>query len=189
CVRRKVDFRFGADVRRIVVKDVRAAGVELADGTVEDAESVVAGVAPAVLDGLLPDRAVRGAVPAQREAARPSRLTVHLALRGARPADIPHRTVVHGADRAAEAAWLFDGAPRPGRPTVAVLRTGDAAQVPDADHEAVTVTATVPGGGRVGEEDVAAVVAAARRAVPDLDGRLLWQEARTPQDVAEATGA
>jgi phytoene desaturase len=198
CAARRVEFRFGAGVRRIVVKDGRAAGVELADGTVEDAEFVVAGVAPTVLDGLLPDGRARGAaqdsarrtVPAQREAALPSRLTVHLALRGARPEGTPHRTVVHGSDRAAEAAWVFDGGPRPGRPTVAVLRTGDPAQVPDAEHEAVTVTATVPGGGApVGEEDVAAVVEAAGRAVPDLADRLLWSHAGTPRDIEEATGA
>ncbi|MFI7008080.1 phytoene desaturase family protein [Streptomyces sp. NPDC050145] len=188
CERRKVEFRFGAQVRRIVVKDGRAAGVELADGSVEDAEFVVAGVAPGVLERLLPGRAPRGAVPARPEAAAPSRLTVHLALRGDRPEDIPHRTVVHGTDRAAEAAWLFDGAPRPGRPTIAVLRTGDAGQAP-AGHEAVTVTATVPNGARVGEDLVASVVAAAGRAVPGLGERLLWQEARTPQDVAETTGA
>ncbi|MEV3853561.1 NAD(P)/FAD-dependent oxidoreductase [Streptomyces sp. NPDC050095] len=189
CLERKVEFRFGAAVTRIVEKDGRAAGVELMDGSVEDAEFVVAGVAPSVLDGLLAGRAVRGEVPAQSEAAVPSRLTVHLALRGARPEGTPHRTVVHGADRDAELAWLFDDGPRPARPTAAVLRTGDPSQVPDADHEAVTVTVTVPPHARVAEADVEAVLSAAERAVPGLRDRLLWHEVRTPQDIAEATGA
>ncbi|MBO1333393.1 NAD(P)/FAD-dependent oxidoreductase [Streptomyces sp. VRA16 Mangrove soil] len=189
CLKRKVEFRFGSAVTRIVEKDGRAAGVELADGTVEDAEFVVAGVAPPVLDGLLPGRPVRDGGPAPTGTAPPSRLTVHLALRGARPEGTPHRTVVHGSGRDAELAWLFDGAARPHRPTVTVLRPGGAGQVPDGEHEGVTLTVTVPSHARVTDADVEAVVAAAERAVPDLRERLLWHEARTPQDIAEATGA
>ncbi|MFJ9177950.1 phytoene desaturase family protein [Streptomyces sp. NPDC102360] len=189
CLKRKVEFRFGSAVTRIVAKDGRAAGVELADGTVEDAEFVVAGVAPGTLSGLLPGRSVRAEGPAQRESAWPSRLTVHLALRGARPQDTPHRTVVHAADRDAELAWLFEGGAAPRRPTVAVLRTGDASAVPDAGHEAVTLTVTVPAHARVEEADVERILAAAERAVPGLRERLLWHEVRTPQDIAEATGA
>ncbi|MEV5609401.1 NAD(P)/FAD-dependent oxidoreductase [Streptomyces sp. NPDC052225] len=189
CLKRKVEFRFGADVSRIVEKDGRAAGVELADGSVEDAEFVVAGVAPSVLDRLLAGRSVRGEVPAQSESALPGRMTLHLALRGARAEGTPHRTVVHGPDREAELAWLFDGGPRPVRPTVTVLRPGDAAQVPDAAHEAVTVTVTVPPHARVAEAEVESVLTAAERAVPGLRDRLLWHEVRTPQDIAEATGA
>ncbi|NEB75863.1 NAD(P)/FAD-dependent oxidoreductase [Streptomyces sp. SID14478] len=189
CLQRRVEFRFDADVTRIVEKDGRAAGVELGDGAVEEADFVVAGVAPSVLDGLLAGRSVRGEVPAQSESALSSRLTVHLALRGARPEGTAHRTVVHGADRDAELAWLFDGGPRPDRPTVAVLRTGDPSQVPDAGHEAVTVIVTVPAHARVGGADVEAVLAATQRAVPDLRERILWHEIRAPQDIAETTGA
>ncbi|WP_338695697.1 NAD(P)/FAD-dependent oxidoreductase [Streptomyces sp. Q6] len=189
CLKRKVEFRFGAAVSRIVEKDGRAAGVELADGSVEDAEFVVAGVAPGVLDGLLSGRSVRGEVPAQSESAVPARMTLHLALRGARPEGTAHRTVVHGADRDAELAWLFDGGAPPVRPTVTVLRPGDAAQVPDAGHEAVTATVAVPAHARVAEADVESVLAAVERAVPDLRERLLWHEVRTPRDIAEATGA
>ncbi|MGY0023389.1 phytoene desaturase family protein [Streptomyces sp. YJ-C3] len=189
CLKRRVEFRFDAAVTRIVVKDGRAAGVELADGSVEDAEFVVAGVAPGVLDGLLPDRSVRGEVPARPESSVPSRLTVHLALHGPRTEGTPHRTVVHGADRDAELAWLFDGGPWPARPTVAVLRTGDPSQVPDAGHEAVTVTVTVPPHARVSEAGLEAVLTAAERTVSGLRDRLLWHETRTPQDIAEATGA
>ncbi|MFI0236653.1 phytoene desaturase family protein [Streptomyces sp. NPDC016845] len=189
CLERGVEFVFGADVTRIVVKDGRAAGVELAGGAVEDAGFVVAGVAPSVLDALVPGRALRGEVPARSEAGVPSRLTVHLALRGARPGDVPHRTVVHGADRGAELAWLFEGGPRPARPTVTVLRPGEAAQAPDAEHEAATVIVTVPPHARVDEADVEAVLAATERAVPGLRDRLLWHEVRTPRDIADGTGA
>ncbi|WP_372348722.1 phytoene desaturase family protein [Streptomyces sp. KL116D] len=189
CLKRKVEFRFGSAVTRVVVRDGRAAGVELADGSVEDAEFVVAGVAPRVLDGLLAGQGVRGEVPAQSETSWPSRLTVHLALRGAAPEGTAHRTVVHSPDRDAELAWLFDGGARPPRPTVTVLRAADPAQVPDAGHEAVTVTATVPAHARVAEAEVESVIAAAERAVPGLRERLLWHEVATPQDIAAATGA
>ncbi|WP_159062380.1 phytoene desaturase family protein, partial [Streptomyces caniscabiei] len=49
CLARRVEFVFGAEVTGIVEKDGRAAGVELADGTVTGADHVVAGVAPEVL--------------------------------------------------------------------------------------------------------------------------------------------
>ncbi|MFI7386872.1 phytoene desaturase family protein [Streptomyces sp. NPDC049813] len=189
CVRRKVEFRFGTAVTGIVVKDGRAAGVALAGQAAEDADFVVAGVAPGVLAGLLPGRAAHGEVPARSEAALPSRLTVHLALRGPRPEGTPHRTVVHGTARDAELAWVFDGGPRPGRPTVTVLRSGEAGQVPDDGHEAVTVTVTVPSHARGEAADVDAVLAQAGQAVPGLRERLLWHEVRAPRDIAEATGA
>ncbi|MET8475024.1 NAD(P)/FAD-dependent oxidoreductase [Streptomyces sp. NPDC006422] len=189
CVKRKVEFRFGSAVTRIVEKDGRAAGVELADGTVEDADFVVAGVAPGVLAGLLPERSPRAGGPGQRESAWPSRLTVHLALRGARPEGTPHCTVVHARDRDAELAWLFEGGAAPSGPTVAVLRTGDPTGVPDAEHEAVTLTATVPHHARVEEADVERLLAQAEHAVPELRERLLWHETGTPQDIAAATGA
>lgn len=60
CVARRVEFRFEAPVARIVEKDGRATGVELADGEVADADFVVAGVAPGALDALAPGTALRG---------------------------------------------------------------------------------------------------------------------------------
>ena len=146
---RKVAFEFDAPVARIVEKDGRAAGVELADGRVVEADFVVAGVAPGVLDELLPGRALRAEDSVAPQSALPSRLTVFLALRGARPADAAHRTVVHAADREAELASLFGGGTAVAeRPTVTVLRPDDASVVPDADHEAVTLVVTVARGAR-----------------------------------------
>ncbi|WP_221355486.1 phytoene desaturase family protein [Streptomyces beigongshangae] len=198
CVARRVEFAFGAAVERIVEKDGRAAGLELAGGTVVEADFVLAGVAPGVLDRIGPVTAPRdgGDVPPRR--GFPSRLTVHLALRGPRPEGTAHRTVVHTDDRAEELKYLFDGGSDvPACPTVTVLRPDDPASVPDHAHEAVTLTATVPAyhgaSDRVSREVFArlaeAMVTRAGRAVDDLRDRVLWQEVRTPWDIADATGA
>lgn len=189
CVARRVEFHFGAEVARVLEKDGRAVGVELAGGAVADADFVVAGVGPGTLGRVTPGLPVRGTdgVPARH--GLPSRLTVLLALRGERPAGTAHRTVVHAPDRDAELGHVFDGgAAAP--PTVTVLRPDDPALVPDAGHEAVTLTAAVPAGAAAEELRGHAdrMLAAAERAVPGLRDRVLWHEVRTPADIAEATG-
>ncbi|MEU3195849.1 NAD(P)/FAD-dependent oxidoreductase [Streptomyces sp. NPDC006996] len=191
CLARRVEFHFGAEAAGVLEKDGRAAGLELADGSVAEADLVVAGVAPEVLDRLGRGTRVRGAggVPAQRGAA--SRVTVLLALRGGRPDGTPHRTVVHAEDRRAELESLF-GAPAglPARPTVTVLRPDDPALVPDAGHEAVTVTSAVPAGtGEAVDAHADRLITVAERAVPALRDRLLRYEVRTPADIAAETGA
>jgi phytoene dehydrogenase-like protein len=137
-----------------------------------------------------------GEVPPQRGAA--SRLTVLLALRGARPEGTAHRTVVHAAGREAELDALFGTPPgTAGAPTVTVLRPDDPGLVPDAGHEAMTLTATVPArpdpgncaGSEVFEHHADGVVAAAERAVPGLRERILWREVRTPADITAETAA
>ncbi|MEV1062178.1 NAD(P)/FAD-dependent oxidoreductase [Streptomyces sp. NPDC050263] len=197
CLARRVEFVFGAEVTRVLEKNGRAAGVELAGGTVADADFVVApgnvagdpaGVAgqPGSIAGL-PGRGAGEIGPQQ---GLPSRLTVLLALRGARPEGTAHRTVVHTADREAELESLFGTTPSvPARPTVTVLRPGDARLVPDGDHESVTLSAVVPSGARIRDEHLEALVAGAERAVPGLRDRVLWREVRTPADVARETGA
>ncbi|MFC8568118.1 phytoene desaturase family protein [Streptomyces sp. NPDC057245] len=196
CLARRVEFRFGTEVTSVVEKDGRVAGVESAEGPLEEAEFVVAGVAPDVLDRLCGGARAGSGVPAQRGGA--SRLTVLLALRGARPEGTAHRTVVHARDREAELDGLFGAAPgMAARPTVTVLRPDDPALVPDADHEAVTLSATVPALG-AGTDRSATEVSAqwaerlidvAERAVPGLRDRLLWHEVCGPAAVAAATGA
>ncbi|MFD6322100.1 phytoene desaturase family protein [Streptomyces sp. NPDC058442] len=199
CVARRVEFRFGAEVTGLLEKDGRVAGVEFTEGTspasggrtVAEADHVVAGVTPAVLDRLARGSRVRGdgEVPGRTGAA--SRLTVLLALRGGRPEGTPHRTVVHTEDREAELDSLT-GSPAglPAHPTVAVLRPDDPALVPDGAHEAVTLTSVVPQGAGTGlEEHAQRMITAAERAVPGLRDRLLRHEVRTPADIAEATGA
>ncbi|OQR64299.1 phytoene dehydrogenase [Streptomyces maremycinicus] len=183
CLARRVEFVFGAEVTRILEKDGRAVGVELAEGEVREADFVVA---PGNF-GALPARADGEVGPRQ---GLPSRLTVLLALRGARPRGTTHRTLVHSPDRDGELESLFGTAPSvPARPTVTVLRPDDPALVPDGDHEAVTLGAVVPAGADIGEEHVDALVAVAERAVPGLRDRVLWREVRTPADIARETGA
>jgi phytoene desaturase len=197
CVARRVEFHFGAEVTRVLEKDGRAAGVELADGAVAEADFVVAGVTPGALDHIVRGTAVRGAdaVPGQR--ALPSRITVLLALRGGRPEGVAHRTVVHPEDRESELGALF-GTPSglADNPTLTVLRPDDPELVPDSDHEAVTLTSVVPAqtdsGGSAAEVFGAyarRLIATAERVIPDLRERLLWHEVRTPADIAEVTGA
>ncbi|WP_055693858.1 phytoene desaturase family protein [Streptomyces prasinopilosus] len=206
CLARGVEFRFGAEVTGVLEKDGRAAGVEFTGGAsggsgsgsdrgdraVAGADHVVAGVTPGVLDRLVRGARVRGEGEVPGRPGTASRLTVLLALRGGRPEGTPHRTVVHARDREAELEFLFgSGTGLPAHPTVTVLRPGDPALVPDADHEAVVLTSAVPAGfaGPGPDEHARNMIAAAERAVPGLRGRLLHSGVRTPEDIAEATGA
>jgi phytoene dehydrogenase-like protein len=193
CLARGVEFRFGAgaEVGAVLEKAGSAVGVELADGTREEADAVVAGVSPWVLQPLLlraqatswrSDRLWQGVEPDSAPTG-PARLTVCLALRGARPADAAHRTVVHTDG---------DG------PAVTVLRPDDPALRPDDSSEAVTLSAAVSPHSPLGEVDWRAdgvadrsadsLVAVAERALPGLAGRLLWRAVHTPADTARATG-
>ncbi|KOU40016.1 phytoene desaturase family protein [Streptomyces sp. WM6378] len=196
CLARKVEFVFDAEVTRVNEKDGRAAGVELADGTAVEADHVVCGADPRGLERMLPGRELWAPGTVRPAAtARPSRFTVLLALRGARPSDAAHRTVVHSPSATAEARTAFAGTHN-APPTVTVLRPDDPAVRPDDGHEAVTLTATVAPDGPVDWTDEALVqryadelITAAARAVPELRERLLWHESRTPVHIAEATGA
>lgn len=196
CVRRRVEFVFGAEVTRILEKDGRAAGVELRDGTVAEADHVVAGVDPARL-ATLTDRVLDedGDVRADPHTPRPGRLTVLLALRGGRESGAAHRTVVHAPDRRAESDFLASpGGDQPPRPTVTVLRPDDPALRPDDAHESVVLSATVPAGAGREEPGRAApwadrLIDAAEAAMPGLRDRILWQEVRTPDHTDDETGA
>ncbi|WP_328722178.1 NAD(P)/FAD-dependent oxidoreductase [Streptomyces sp. NBC_00247] len=198
CLARRVEFVFGAEVVRVVEKDGRAAGVELADGARSEAGHVVMGVRPR--PDLVPGTAVwaAGDVPVQPRPGAgplPGRLVVMLSLRGGRDAGAPHRTVVHAPDGAAEQEALFAGR-LAGVPTVTVLRPDDPATRPDEDHEAVTLVATVAPHGPVDWKDpalreryAATVIAAAGKAVPGLRERVLDTEVRTPAETEAQTGA
>ncbi|MEU6592038.1 NAD(P)/FAD-dependent oxidoreductase [Streptomyces sp. NPDC046881] len=196
CLERRVEFVFGAEVVRVLEKDGRAAGVELADRTVAEADFVV-GAGPWRLRGLLPDRELYGAgdVPLDPEDRYPGRVVVCLALRGARESGAVHRTVVHSADADGDLD-LFRHGVLPDLPQVVVDRPDDPALRPDAGHESVVLTATVPSAAEYdwaapGAADAFAdrLVAAAERAVPGLRERVLWREVRTPLDTERETGA
>ncbi|WP_199831080.1 NAD(P)/FAD-dependent oxidoreductase [Streptomyces sp. NBRC 110028] len=212
CGKRKVEFCFEAEVTGIVEKDGRAAGVQLADGTVAEADVVVAGIDPALLPALLggqePWREGEDVTPGRGPGSGPpGRLSVFLALRGGRPDDAVHRTVVHTPDRAAELTAVFgetegkgsgdrDGLRAPSaHPTVTVLRPDDPATRPDDGHEAVTLSAVVAPHGPVDWTGAEAagqtadrLITAAEAAIPGLRDRILWREVRTPRHIAADTG-
>jgi len=200
CVARRVEFVFGAEVVSVTEKDGRAAGVELADGTVAEADFVVGG--PARLSGSPtghedPDGPDGGRSSRPRPGSGPrGRAVVCLALRGPRERGTAHRTVVHTADRGEELGHTFGAGAVPPRPTVWVDRPDDPLLRPDDGHESVVLTATVPSlahhdWAAAGAADAFAdrMVAAAERAVPGLRERLLWREVRTPLDTERETGA
>lgn len=196
CVARRVEFVFGAEVTRVLEKDGRAAGVELSDGSVTDADHVVADVDPARLRALT-ERPLDedGDVRADPDAPRPVRCTLLLALRGPREAGAVHRTVVHAPDREAELDFLASpGGDEPRCPTVTVLRPDDPALRPDDDHESAVVSAVLPGEATWADEGTVRrytdfLLKAAESAVPALRERLLWHEVRTPGDTESETGA
>ncbi|MER5358199.1 NAD(P)/FAD-dependent oxidoreductase [Streptomyces sp. NPDC002785] len=196
CLARKVEFVFGGEVARVVEKDGRAAGVELLDGTLAEADHVVLGARP--YPGLVPGHELwrDGDVAVQpRQGVVPGRFLVLLSLRDARPADAVHRTLVHPVDGGAEREAVFGGR-LADRPTVTVLRPDDPSTRPDDAHEAVTLMATVAPHGAVDWMDTAlrercadALIEAAGAAVPGIRERLLHAEVRTPAETAADTGA
>ncbi|SCK24639.1 NAD(P)/FAD-dependent oxidoreductase [Streptomyces sp. WMMB 322] len=189
CTERKVDFRFGCEVAQVLEEDGRAVGVKPAGGPDVPADAVVVGTAR------VPGRAAGDGAPQGVPAL--SRLTVLLALRGARPAGTAHRTVVHRADA-------------PGRP-LTVLRPDDPALRPDDGHEAAVLSVAVEpeeaGGageenglygqdwkdGQAGQDKASRLadrlLAAADAAGLDLGERVVWREVRTPRHIEEETGA
>ncbi|GAA1920215.1 NAD(P)/FAD-dependent oxidoreductase [Streptomyces sodiiphilus] len=164
CLARGVEFVFGAEAVRVLQRDGRAAGVELADGTRHEADAVVWGAAR----------------PGDRPAAG-SRVTVLLALRGPRPPGTAHRTLVHPARPLGDPLE---------HPVVLCLRPGDPALVPGPDHESAVLSAAVPAGGPADPVAFAdRLLATADAAGLGLGPRVLWREIRTPRDVEQDTGA
>lgn len=166
CAERGVAFEYGAEATGILRRAGRAAGVALADGSQREADTVVWG-------GAGPG----GATPTGR-----SRLTLLLALRGARPDGTPHRTVLHPADPFGDP--LRD-------PVVTVLRPGDPALLPDPESETAVLSAPVPAGPAAAPDlgDLARrLLEATDRAGLGLRERLRWQHVRTPADVERDTG-
>ncbi|WP_225831191.1 NAD(P)/FAD-dependent oxidoreductase [Streptomyces sp. NK08204] len=195
CLERKVEFVFGAEVTGVVEKDGRAAGVELADSTVAEADHVVADVDPARLRALT-ERPLDedGDVRAAPRSPLATRFTVLLALRGGREDGAVHRTVVHAPDAETELDLLASpGGDRPVCPTVTVLRPDDPALRPDDAHESVVLSAVVSAEAGWEQQDTVRrctdfLLEAAGSAVPGLRERLLWHEVRTPEHTESETG-
>jgi phytoene dehydrogenase-like protein len=133
--------------------------------------------------------------PGPGEPAAPGRFSLLLALRGARPADTAWRTVLHADDRAAELAAVFGAAPSPYPcPTVQLHRPDDPSLRPDQEHEAVTLTVTVPSQARfdwtapgVAEAYADRLLAWTDAAGAGLRERVLWRVVRTPADTERET--
>ncbi|WP_111602997.1 NAD(P)/FAD-dependent oxidoreductase [Streptomyces sp. Amel2xB2] len=198
CTERGVQFRFGREVVDVVTEGGAVRGVRPASGTQGGAERAPGGRESASRDLLDPrpqdfepaDAVVVGGARVPGSAAGAgedvtaavpalSRLTVLLALRGARPADTPHRTVVHRADA-------------PTRP-LTVLRPDDPALRPDDAHESAVLSVALRPDEADGEEAAARLAdrltEAADAAGLALGERVLWREVRTPRDVEAETGA
>ncbi|MGW7258638.1 phytoene desaturase family protein [Streptomyces sp. NPDC054834] len=196
CVARRVEFIFGAEVTGILEKEGRAAGVELVDGTVVEADHVVADVDPVRLRSLTEHPLdADGDVRTETLRSRPGRFTMLLALRGEREAGAAHRTVVHAPDAEIEQDFLASpGGDEPVRPTVTVLRPDDPAMRPAGAYESVVVSAVVPTDAGWEQESLVArfadlVLDATEAAIPGLRERLIWHEVRTPGAVEAETGA
>ncbi|MCK1815737.1 NAD(P)/FAD-dependent oxidoreductase [Streptomyces sp. XM4011] len=160
CEERGVEFVFGATARRVLERDGRAAGVELAGGERVAAEHVVWS-APGL-----------GAPPPGE-----SRFTVLVALDGPRPPQAPHRLLVHPADGGPVVRVL--------RPDDATLWPGEGA----GDHHTAVVSAMAPPQGAVDWRDAATTDRWTRRllAAAGLEN-IRWQEVRTPLDLERETG-
>ncbi|GAB7183675.1 NAD(P)/FAD-dependent oxidoreductase [Kitasatospora sp. Ki12] len=195
CELRKVDFRFDTPVTRVVVEDGRARGVETAGGRIP-ADLVLSAMDAGALFGRgladWPGKPAAG----WRPSGAPGRFVLLLALRGPRPEGTAHRTVVHAADPAAEERALTGAGPLCERPTVQVLRPDDPALRPDAAHESVVLTVTVPARGEVDWSAPGVADRYADRVLAHVDAaglglreRVLWRVVRTPEDTRRETGA
>ncbi|MEV8093565.1 FAD-dependent oxidoreductase [Kitasatospora sp. NPDC085879] len=166
CEQRRVEFRFGTRVAEVLTAGGRACGVRTEEGERIEADLVLSSSADPGLGWEKPGSGL-------------GRVTVQLALRGARPEDTVHRTVVHAADPAREHDALLHGESVPEGPTVQVLRPDDPTLVPDAGHEAVTLTVTC--GVREGDDlDAYAghLLDHLAKSGLDLRERVLWREVR-----------
>ncbi|MER5352968.1 NAD(P)/FAD-dependent oxidoreductase [Kitasatospora sp. NPDC002551] len=197
CEQRKVEFRFETPVAKVIVRDGRVCGVQTKGDRI-DADAVVSSIDARVLHTQWMSAAESSdewPAAAERLHGVPGRVSVLLALRGARPQDTAHRTVVHAGDPAAELAGVFDpGAPLTDRPTVQVLRPDDPSLHPEG-HEAVVLTATTPSldldWGAPGVADAFAdrMLDHVDAAGLNLRERLLWRVVRTPEHTERETGS
>ncbi|TXS50916.1 NAD(P)/FAD-dependent oxidoreductase [Streptomyces sp. t39] len=196
CLARGVRFVFDCAVTGVMTRDGRAVGVETGvEGPVE-ADAVVSGApVPSLYEEQVVAWERQDEWPHWQSPVRTGRVTVLLALRGGRPGDAAHRTVVHAPDAAGEWDAVAAGRVAP-RPTVTVLRPDDPLLRPDDAHEPVTLTATVPAvpaarasWAEAGPDVAELMVATAEAAVPGLRDRILWREVRTPDDIRAATGS
>ncbi len=202
CAERGVRVRTGCDVVRILTRDGRVVGVELADGEHLPADVVVADAdARAVYGRLVDDPRARRALRAlDRSTPSLSGVVLLLALRGRTPG-VAHHNVWFPADYDAEFDAVFSRSARPvDDPAVYACVPDDPRMRPDDAHESWFVLVNAPrhghGTGAIdwdepGRADAYAdhilEVLAARGT--DLRDRVVWRETRTPADLERSTRA
>ena len=104
-----VQLRTRASVRRVIVRDGRAIGVELETGERIDADAVIVNAAPQALDQGLFGAELTGCVSYERDAARSLSAVTWSALARARGFPLAHHSVLFSADYPAEFRALERG--------------------------------------------------------------------------------
>ena len=200
---RRVEVRLSTPADRIEVAGGRVTGVRLADGRVLPADVVVAAVPVSLVHRRLLDERSPGADRriASQDAGS-SLFTMLLAVRGRTEGLDASHTVWLPQDGDAALAEVFGRTPRPAEdPAIQVSISDDDATRPpgheawvvrvDAPrHRHPTARGTVdwdPPGLAEGYAD--RILARLAERGPDLAGRILWRELRTPADLERATGA
>ena len=192
-VARGGEVRTGARVRRVLVEDGTAVGVELVDGSVERADAVVSNADAARLyEELLPDPSAAEAI--ARAPGSVSGFVLLLAIRGRTP-DLPHHSIWFPRDYRAEFADVFDDPQPPNDPTIYLCNPAatDPSCAPDGD-ESWFVLVNAPQHGPV---DWDAEGARYQERILDrldalgLDARARAKKVirRTPADLERLTGA
>ena len=199
CLELGVEVRTACDVVRITMRDGRASGVELADGTPMAADIVVANADAGTVYGHLLGEDPRANGIARRIDRHPPSVAgfvILLAVRGTTPG-IEHHNVWFPPAYDEEFDAIFGPEPRPvDDPTIYACVPKDPSMRPDADHESWFILVNAP---RQGVQERGAVdwtapgVAdayadtilrrLAERGV-DIRERVLWRELRTPVDYA-----
>ena len=203
CEQRGVELRLSTPISRIVTNDGAVSGVECADGTIIDADIVVANADAGMVYGSLltgDPRAAKLARDIGRATPSLAGFVILAAVRGRTPG-VQHHNVWFPADYDAEFDDIFGRRPQPvADPTVYACVPADPAMQPEG-HEAWFILINAPRhgdgtGGTVdwrapglaeGYADRILATLAARGA--DLRDRIIWREVRTPADYEQQAWA
>jgi len=203
CRERGVDVRLGSDVTEVVVRDGRAAGVRLLDGSGLDAEIVVANAdAQHLYADLLRDPRAKGPARSLAKAAPAlSGFVILLAVRGRTPG-VHHHNVWFPQEYDAEFDAIFGRqAQPPDDPAIYACVPDDPLMRPDPDSEAWFILVNTPrhGDGRAGTVDWDApgraegyadrILSRLAERGTDIRERIVWRELRTPADLERSTRA
>jgi len=203
CIERGVEIRLNCDVSSVEVTDGRVSGVRLADGQVVPADIVVSNTDARLLYGGMVDdrRAAKAGKDLQKVPPSLSGFVMLLALRG-RTDGVQHHNVWFPADYDGEFDALFGRNVSPVEdPAIYACVPDDPQMRPDDDSEAWFILINAPrhGDGRDRTIDWDAPGLADTYATHILDtlaargtdirDRVIWQETRTPADLARSTRA